>query len=96
MVDSLKLINRAISFHRKVRSIGTYLELVDNRRRSGKVRQRPIEPGRVRLRNGAIAEVTANPRDGGWLFIRFIEHPEDPSKVGEDDMAFCTDVVAVV
>lgn len=50
----------------------------------------------MRLRNGAIAEVTGNPRDGGWLFIRFVEHPDDPSKVGEDDMAFCTDVVAVV
>ena len=54
------------------------------------------EGAKVRLRNGAIAEVTANPRDGGWIFIRFVECPEDPSKVGEDDMAFCTDVVAVV
>ena len=54
------------------------------------------EGAKVRLRNGAIAEVTANPRDGGWIFIRFIEHPEDPSKVGEDDMAFCTDVLEVV
>ncbi len=25
------------------------------------------EGAKVRLRNGAIAEVTANPRDGGWL-----------------------------
>ena len=56
-----------------------------------------IEEGtKVRLANGAIAEVTANPRDGGWIFIRFIEYPEDPSKVGEEDMVFCTDVMAVV
>ena len=54
------------------------------------------EGSKVRLRRGAIAEVTANPRDGGWLFIRFLEHPDDPSKVGEDDMAFCTDVLAIV
>ena len=54
------------------------------------------EGAKVRLRNGAIAEVTGNPRDGGWLFIRFVEYPGDPSKVGEDDMAFCTDVVAIV
>jgi len=54
------------------------------------------EGTKVRLRSGAIAEVTANPRDGGWLFIRFIDHPDDPSKVGEDDMAFCTDVLAIV
>ena len=51
---------------------------------------------KVRLRSGAIAEVTANPRDGGWIFIRFIEHEKDPAKVGQDDMAFCTDVIAVV
>ena len=55
-----------------------------------------LEGSKVRLRSGAIAEVTANPRDGGWLFIRFLEHPDDPSKVGEDDMAFCTDVLAIV
>ncbi len=54
------------------------------------------EGAKVRLRNGAIAEVTANPRDGGWLFIRFVEFPDDPSRVGEEDMAFCTDVMAVV
>ena len=54
------------------------------------------EGTKVRLRNGAIAEVTANPRDGGWIFIRFLEFPEDPSRVGEDDMAFCTDVLEVV
>ena len=54
------------------------------------------EGTKVRLRNGAIAEVTANPRDGGWIFIRIVEHPEDPAKVGEEDMAFCTDVLAVV
>ena len=54
------------------------------------------EGTKVRLRNGAIAEVTANPRDGGWVFIRVVECPEDPSRVGEEDMAFCTDVLAVV
>ena len=54
------------------------------------------EGSKVRLADGVIAEVTANPRDGGWLFIRFVEYPEDPSKVGEEDMVFCTDVLAVV
>lgn len=51
---------------------------------------------KVRLQGGAIAEVTANPQDGGWLFVRFLEFPEDPSKVGSEDMAFCTDVLRVV
>jgi hypothetical protein len=54
------------------------------------------EGTKVRLRSGAIAEVTANPRDGGWIFIRVLEHPSDPSKIGEEDMAFCTDVISVV
>ena len=50
----------------------------------------------VKLADGVIAEVTANPRDGGWLFIKFVEYPDDPSRVGEDDMVFCTDVLGVV
>ncbi len=54
------------------------------------------EGTKVRLADGVIAEVTANPRDGGWLFIRFVEYPEDPSRVGEEDMVFCADVLAVV
>lgn len=49
------------------------------------------EGAKVKLKNGAIAEVTGNPRDGAWLLIRFIEHP-DPTKVGQDDMVFFTDV----
>ncbi len=51
---------------------------------------------KVRLRSKAIAEVTANPQDGGWLFIKFLEFPDNPSRVGEEDMVFCTDVLAVV
>ena len=51
---------------------------------------------KVKLADGVIAEVTANPRDGGWLFIKFVEYPDDPSRVGEDDMVFCTDVLGVV
>ncbi|HEV7664095.1 MAG TPA: hypothetical protein VGQ62_11210 [Chloroflexota bacterium] len=51
---------------------------------------------RVRLRAGAIAEVTANPMDGAWVFIRYVEDPADPSKIGTEDMAFCTDVTGVL
>ncbi len=47
---------------------------------------------RIRLRNGAVAEITGNPGDGAWLLVRFVEHPVDPSKVGQDDMVFFTDV----
>ena len=53
-----------------------------------------LQPGaRVKLMNGAVAEVTGNPGDGCWLLIRFIEHPAEPSRVGEEDMVFFTEVV---
>lgn len=54
------------------------------------------EGSKVRLADGVIAEVTANPRDGGWIFIQYVEYPQDPSRVGEEDMVFCTDVLSVV
>lgn len=51
---------------------------------------------KIKLKNGAVAEITGNPRDGAWLLIRFVEHPENPSLVGEDDMVFFVDVEGVV
>ena len=49
----------------------------------------------VRIRGGDVVEITANPRDGGWLFVTVLES-SDPSKIGADDMAFCIDVIDVV
>ena len=54
------------------------------------------EGQKVKLRDGSVAEVTANPRDGGWIFIKFIESPDDPSLVGTEDMAFAAAVVGLV
>jgi hypothetical protein len=51
---------------------------------------------RLRLKNGSVAEVTADPQDGGWLFIRYVECEDDPSKVGTDDMVFYLDVSGAV
>jgi hypothetical protein len=51
---------------------------------------------KVRLRSGAIGEITGNPQDGAWIFLRYVESPKDPAKVGTEDMAFCTEVIAVV
>jgi hypothetical protein len=51
---------------------------------------------KVSIRGGAVGEVTANPEDGGWVFVKFIESPNDPSKVGEEELVFCTDVLKVV
>ena len=51
---------------------------------------------RVKRKDGAILEVTGNPRDGAWLLVRVVEDSNDPSRVGEEDMVFFTDVEAVV
>jgi hypothetical protein len=51
---------------------------------------------RVKHKDGAILEVTGNPGDGAWLLIRVVEDPNDPASVGQEDMVFFTDVVAVV
>ena len=34
---------------------------------------------KVGLRSGAVAEVPANPEDGGWIYVKFLESPADPS-----------------
>jgi hypothetical protein len=47
--------------------------------------------GKVKLTNGAIAEITGNPNDGAWLMIKYLSHPE-ASQVGQDDMVFFVDV----
>jgi hypothetical protein len=47
----------------------------------------------VRLRDGSAAEVTANPRDGAWLFVRIVESGPGTAQVGAEEMVFCTDVI---
>ena len=51
---------------------------------------------RVKRKDGAILEVTGNPRDGAWLLVRVVENPNDPARIGEEDMVFFTEVEAVV
>ncbi|HUY06140.1 MAG TPA: hypothetical protein VMU99_02620 [Acidimicrobiales bacterium] len=53
------------------------------------------EGTQVRIRGGDVVEITANPRDGGWLFVKVLES-DDFTKIGSDDMAFCVDVIDVV
>jgi hypothetical protein len=50
---------------------------------------------RVVLADGATAEIVSNPEDGVWLFARYIEAPNDPALVGQEEMIFAQDVVAV-
>ena len=57
-----------------------------------------IEPGaRLKMANEAVVEVIENPRDGMWLFCRYLSHPTSPELVGDDEHAiFAQDIVAMV
>jgi hypothetical protein len=50
------------------------------------------EGTRITLLNGAVGEIVANPGDGGYILVKFLEHPDDPSKVGEEDYVFFNEV----
>jgi hypothetical protein len=50
---------------------------------------------KVVLMSGAEAEIVSNPSDGVWLFARYLSSPQDPAMVGQEEMIFAQDVVAV-
>jgi hypothetical protein len=57
---------------------------------------RALPPGtRITLADGAEVEVVSNPADGVWLFARYLVSPRDPALVGQEEMIFAADVVAV-
>ena len=63
---------------------------------SGPVNVRDLAPGTsIVLVDGAEAEIVDNPRDGIWLFARYLSSPSDPSLVGQEEMIFAQNVAAV-
>jgi hypothetical protein len=57
---------------------------------------RTLEPGtRVALTDGSLVEVMSNPRDGIWLFGRYLACPRDASMVGTEEMIFAQDVAEI-
>ena len=46
--------------------------------------------------NGATAEVVNNPKDGVWVFAKYLTSPEDPELVGTEDMIFAQDIAQVL
>jgi hypothetical protein len=63
---------------------------------SDPINVRTLQPGtRIVTVDGAVAEIVSNPADGVWLFARYVESPGDPARVGQEDMIFAQDVVAV-
>jgi hypothetical protein len=64
---------------------------------SGPINVRDLAPGTsIALADGAEAEIVANPGDGIWLFARYLSSPRDPARVGQEDMVFAQDVVALI
>lgn len=49
------------------------------------------EGTKLTLTNGAVGEITANPHDGGFVLVKFSEHP-DASQVGEEVYVFFNEV----
>ena len=57
---------------------------------------RLLEPGtRVALADGSTVEVVSNPKDGIWVFGRYLSSPRDASLVGSEEMIFAQDVVEI-
>lgn len=57
---------------------------------------RTLEPGtRVALVDGATAEIVSNPMDGVWVFARYLSSPDDPARVGSEEMIFAQDIVEI-
>ena len=46
--------------------------------------------------HGATAEVINNPKDGVWIFAKYLTSPEDPDMVGTEDMIFAQDIAEVL
>ena len=57
---------------------------------------RSLGPGtRIVLEGGAVAEILSNPADGVWVFARYVSSPDDPGRVGAEDMIFAQDIVEI-
>jgi hypothetical protein len=60
------------------------------------VNARLLIPGmRIVLVDGAVAEIVSNPRDGVWVFARYLSSPADPARVGSEEMIFAQDIAAI-
>jgi hypothetical protein len=58
---------------------------------------RDLEDGmRVLTSGNAVAEVVSNPHDGMWVFVRYLEVPEDPGKVGAEELVLWEDFRGVI
>jgi hypothetical protein len=57
---------------------------------------RSLGPGtRIVLEGGAVAEILSNPADGVWVFARYLAAPDDPGRVGAEEMIFAQDIIEI-
>ena len=57
---------------------------------------RVLKPGtRIALIDGATAEIVSNPSDGVWVFARYLSSPDDPARIGSEEMIFAQDIVEI-
>lgn len=54
------------------------------------------EGTKVTTTAGATVEVVDNPKDGVWVFGKYLISPGDPSLVGSEDMFFTQDIVEIL
>ena len=53
-----------------------------------------LAPGdKVRLQDGTIAEVVANPKDGVWIELRYLNAPHNPGQEGTEELVFAEHLV---
>jgi hypothetical protein len=53
-----------------------------------------LMPGtKVRLVDGATAEVVSNPRDGVWVRLRYLTAPANPTQVDTEELVFAESIV---
>ena len=63
---------------------------------SAPINVRDLAPGTaVVLADGAEAEIVSNPGDGMWLFARYLSSPREPTLIGQEEMIFAQDVIAL-
>jgi len=50
---------------------------------------------KVMTTDGATGEIVANPHDGAFLQLRIIECPDQPERVGQDELVYYQEVKRV-
>ena len=51
---------------------------------------------KIELKNGAIGRITGNPQNGAILLLTYLEYPDNPAKVGEEEAVYFLDVKRVI